>query len=221
MRLKVPPDSLKFRRDKHFSGGLRLQPQLSGVREEIVENKHVRAVVHFGDGSELFLVDPRKFAVVWYGRPEEVMSERYLAGLGPDALTIEQGEFVERLCAHRGMLKPLLLRQTVVAGLGNYLVDEILWRVRLHPRTKVDGLGRQQIRRLHTAMRNLLERSIRAGGLSLRDWLNTDGSGGRSHEILRVYAHGGRPCMRCRTSIVRIVVGGRGTYVCGNCQKYA
>jgi formamidopyrimidine-DNA glycosylase len=183
--------------------------------------RHIRVRMGLEGHADLLLVDPRKFAVVWYGAPEEVMAERYLAELGPDALTVSKTEFLGHLSRCRGQLKPAMLRQDVVAGLGNYLVDEILWRAKLDPHARVEELTKAHIYKIYKAMRELLDQSIAAGGLSLRDWLNTDGSGGKTEAILRVYSLGGRPCRRCRTPIKRIVVAGRGTWVCSKCQNYA
>ncbi len=196
-----------------------------GIGYQRTDNKHIRAGVKFKDGSELYFNDPRKFGVIWYGKPEEVMNENYFSKLGFDARGISLREFKSRLFGHRGlrprsgMIKPLLMRQDLLAGIGNIVADETLWEAKIHPKRSIKELRTTDIKNLHRALQKVLERGIKAGGATLRDWKHPDGTQGEFKRYMKVYGRKGEPCLRCRTKIRRIVVGGRGTWICIKCQK--
>lgn len=183
------------------------------------EKKHIHAEIAFTDGTMLYFHDPRKFGVIWYGKEDEVMRDAYFARLGADALTVPLGEFKRRLLTKKGMLKPTLLRQDVFAGIGNIVADETLWEARLHPERKITSLSESEIKKLFSALKKVLRRGIRAQGTTLRDWAHPDGARGGFQEYFRVYGRKNLPCPRCGTKIKRIVVGGRGTWICTSCQK--
>ena len=183
------------------------------------DRKHVHFNWRFTSGEELWFSDPRKFGVVWYGTPEEMNDERYLRTLGPDAASITPSEFRNRITKHRGMLKPFLLRQDFIAGLGNIIVDEMLWEAKLHPRHPAEFLVYSDIERLYACMKKVIRCILAAEGNTVRNWIMPDGTEGRSALRLRVYDRKGQPCVRCSRPIGRIVVGGRGTHVCSKCQR--
>jgi formamidopyrimidine-DNA glycosylase len=183
------------------------------------DNKHVRAGVIFADGTELLFNDPRKFGTVWYGAPELIIADSYFSKLGPDARRINYQNFENRLRAHRGMIKPLLLKQSILAGVGNIVADETLWESKIHPRKPVLKLKAADVKKLHRALQKIIERGIRAGGATLKDWKRPDGTAGEFIKYMKVYGRKGKSCSRCGTKIQRIVVGGRGTWICPKCQK--
>jgi len=193
----------------------------SPPRKETMDEKYVRARVIFEDGRELLFKDPRKFGVIWYGSPREIEEDRYLAALGPDGLTVTFQEFKHRLQKHKGMIKPLLLRQDTVAGIGNIIADETLWEARIHPKRRLTSLTPQMMQTLFKALKRVLLRSIRAGGTTLRDWKHPDGKSGKFQNYMRIYGRDGKPCIRCGNKVRRIIVGSRGTWICPMCQKYA
>jgi formamidopyrimidine-DNA glycosylase len=130
-----------------------------------------------------------------------------LDDLGPDAAAVTAQEFADRLAGRRGRLKPVLMNQRVVAGLGNLLVDEVLWRARLHPARPVAELTGAERSRLLRAMRSVVRQSIKHARVpALPSWL----TGHRGRE--------GQPCPRCGTPLQRSRIGGRGTYWCPHCQ---
>ena len=182
------------------------------------EEKHVRVKILFLGGAELLFIDPRKFGVVWYGKPEEVMRDTYFSSLGADALAVPFKEFRERLVGHKGMLKAILLRQDIFAGIGNIVADEMLWEAKIHPKRNALTLGEKEIKALFMAMKTVLKRSIKAQGTTLRDWRHPDGESGNFQNLMRVYGQKGKLCKRCGHKITRMVVVGRGTWVCPNCQ---
>ena len=198
---------------QRMSGRLEIPPR------DTKPTKHVHHILTISHGPALWFHDPRKFGVIWYGKPEQVKKEPYHLTLGSDGLTITLAGFKARLREHRGMIKPLLLRQDVVAGIGNIVADEALWEARLNPKRRVHTLKDAEIIRLFRAMKNVFRRGIRAQGASLRDWADPLGESGKFQKYFRVYGRGGEKCPRSRTPIKRIVVGGRGTWICPRCQR--
>ena len=183
------------------------------------QKKHVHVRVIFKDGVELLFQDPRKFGVVWYGSPEEVLKDKYIASLGPDALTVSFPQFQKRITKRAGMIKPVLLRQDVVAGIGNIVADEMLWEAEVHPKIHISELGENEMHSLFRALQTILARSIKAQGTTMRDWAHPDGSKGRFQDYMRVYGKKEARCSRCKNKIERIVVGSRGTWICSFCQR--
>ncbi|WP_046494209.1 Fpg/Nei family DNA glycosylase [Streptomyces odonnellii] len=166
---------------------------------------HDRVAFTVGHDRQLRYRDQRKLKGLWLA--EESGVARILDGQGPDATKIARGDFDRLLSGRRGSVKPLLVDQSRLAGLGNLLVDEILWRARLHPAHRADTLTEEQRGRLYTDMRRTLRSAVRAGRVPPRDsWLTghrdrTDAS-----------------CPRCGESLRRGRVAGRGTVWCPRCQ---
>ncbi len=142
-----------------------------------------------------------------------------VAALGPDALSIPPEEFLSRLRAHRSMVKPLLLNQKFLRGMGNIYSDEALFRARIHPRAIASRIGRERARRLYQAMREVLLESIGSGGSSIADYVDAEGRPGEFQNWHRVYQKTGLPCVRCGAAIRRILVAQRGTHFCPRCQR--
>lgn len=164
-------------------------------------------------GSKLVFNDTRKFGRVWLVRdPNEVIS-----GLGPEPLSEEftAQALYERLRSRHRQLKPLLLDQSFLAGLGNIYTDEALHKARLHPLAVSDSVNWEQAQALWEAIREVLQEGIRRNGASI-DWVYR---GGEFQNYLRVYDRVGQPCQVCGTVIVRLVIGQRGTHVCPDCQR--
>lgn len=183
--------------------------------------KHDHVVMTFDDGRRLVFNDTRKF-----GRFRLVSSVHdTLGNLGPEPL--EAGFTVavlqRQLAGHSRMIKPLLLDQAVVAGLGNIYVDESLWRARIHPERRAVTLSVIEIRRLHQAIRDVLSRAVENHGTSLgsseANFYSVAGRRGRNADELGVFRRTGEPCPRCSHLIKRMVVGQRGTHFCPSCQK--
>jgi formamidopyrimidine-DNA glycosylase len=192
-----------------MSGRLTLAP---GGRPE-----HLR--IHFSlSGGELYFYCQRKFGRVWLVDDPELV----LGGLGPEPLSVglAPAQFSDMLSRRRGRIKPLLLNQRFIAGLGNIYVDEALYRARLHPCRTADTLTKDEIRRLYGAIREVLGQALEHHGTSFDGiFVRPQGQEGRQQEGLLVYGQAGEPCARCATPIERIVVGGRGTHICPRCQR--
>lgn len=193
------------------------RPIVAGAGEPV--DPHAHLVLDLAGGRELRLRDPRKFGRAWLvADPETVLGR-----LGPEPLdpAFTADAMARRLGARRCRLKPLLLDQEFVAGLGNIYVDESLWAARLHPQRRADEVGRPGALRLHAAIVDVLRRAVAARGSTLRDggYRDLTGNPGEMQGSLAVYGRAGAPCPRCAAPIRRIVVAGRGTHLCPRCQR--
>lgn len=141
------------------------------------------------------------------------------AVLGPDAAEIGLEDFLKRLRERRSRVKPLLLNQRFLRGMGNIYTDEALFEARIHPKATASSLSRARATRLHRAMIDILTTAIRLKGSSISDYVDADGQKGSFQQQHQVYGRAGKPCPICGTAIRRIVVGQRGTYYCPKCQR--
>lgn len=195
---------------------------LYGKPNEILKHsdkKHVHNMWKFKDGAELWFDDPRKFGIVWYGTDEDFKKDPYIGTLGPDALSISWLEFKNLIRKHKGMIKPLLLRQDIIAGLGNIAVDEILWQAGVNPKKSTEKISFIKLKDIYKAMKRVLKRIISLEGNTLRDWILPDGRKGKSALRLNVYGKEGERCPKCGEDVKKTTVGGRGTHFCQKCQK--
>jgi formamidopyrimidine-DNA glycosylase len=172
---------------------------------------YTRVVFHL-DGGELLYDDIRQF-----GRLE--WQPARLAELGPDALEISEAEFVAGLRASRSRVKPLLLNQRFVRGLGNIYVDEALFRAGVHPKAIAARLSRVRARALHAAIGEVLREAIEHRGSSISDYVDASGERGGFQRLHRVYGREGLPCVACGHPVKRIFVAERGTHFCPRCQR--
>ncbi len=200
---------------------LRMTGRLILAAAEARREKHDRVVFRLAGGRELRLHDTRKFARVRLVADAAAA----LGALGPEPLAEDfTAECLRsRLARHRRMLKPLLLDQTFLAGLGNIYVDEALWEARLHPRAEAAALAAVQAAALHRAIRTVLVRGLRNRGTSLGrgkgNCVSPERRRGRNRAALAVFRRTGEPCPRCGAAIERRIVGQRATHVCPRCQN--
>jgi formamidopyrimidine-DNA glycosylase len=187
---------------------LRMTGRLFLVPDSAAIERHTRLALMLDHGLALRFDDPRKFGRVWLTDDPGTVT----GGMGPDALTIGPDEFAARLAGHRRQLKPLLLDQSFVAGIGNIYADESLFRAGLHPLTNSADLLPEETHRLHAAIRSVLGEAVAAGGA------NIDGVFKAGSFVVNVYGREGAPCRICGTPVSKIRVGQRGTHFCGQCQ---
>jgi formamidopyrimidine-DNA glycosylase len=208
--IKLTTDTLLIH--LRMSGDLRCEPALDDSGNAAPLQPHDRLVIEFTDHTRLAFNDPRKFGRVWLLSDPQTLLDQ----LGPEPLdlALTAGEFHHMLTSRRRQLKPLLLDQTFLAGLGNIYTDESLHLARLHPLTLSDSLDAAQANDLLRAIRSVLEEGIRRNGASI-DWVYR---GGDFQNAFRVYQRTGQPCPVCGTPIERITVGQRGTHFCPVCQ---
>ncbi|MFO7495053.1 MAG: bifunctional DNA-formamidopyrimidine glycosylase/DNA-(apurinic or apyrimidinic site) lyase [Desulfobacterales bacterium] len=206
--------------DLHLLVHLRMSGRLLLVAGGGERAAHQHVILALDDGRELRFHDPRKFGRMYLVADT---TER-LGRLGPEPLArvFTAQRLAEGLRARQRALKPLLLDQTFIAGLGNIYVDEALWDARLHPCRRAASLAANEIQALHRAIRTVLRRGLRNNGTSLgagQSNFNSIGERrGSNREALRVFRRTGLDCPRCRTPIARIIVGQRSTHICPRCQ---
>ena len=185
-------------------------------------NKSTRVEIDFEDQTKLFFNDQRKFGYMKLLPEPEIEELPFFVKLGPEPLednfTVEI--FKERLLKKKNSLvKPTILDQSVIAGVGNIYADEALWRAKIHPETRIKDFSNIDFKNLHESIRFVMNKSIEKGGSTDRNYVNADGTRGNYLEYAAVYHKNGQPCKRCGTEISKIRVGGRGTHFCENCQK--
>jgi len=196
-----------------MSGDLRLENAITENGTEREAQTHDRLMLVFTNDMRLVFNDPRKFGRVWLlSDPEEV-----LGSIGPEPFDLEltASDFFNMLRARSRQLKPLLMDQRFLSGLGNIYTDEALHLAHLHPLTRTDLITRDEAARLLDAIRATLREGIRRNGASI-DWVYR---GGDFQNHFRVYRRAGEPCLECGTLIERLVVGQRGTHICPTCQN--
>ena len=198
-----------------MTGQFRLEPP--GAHPD----PHDRVVIRLADGRQLHFHDTRKF-----GRFQLVAdAQQHLAALGPEPLskTFTPALLRQQLAGKRRRIKPLLLDQECVAGIGNIYADESLWLARIHPARPAETLTLPEITRLHRAIRVVLAKGVAAEGTTLgsgaTNFYSVAGRRGRNADALQVFRRTGDPCPRCGQAITRLVIGQRGTHICPKCQR--
>jgi formamidopyrimidine-DNA glycosylase len=197
---------------------LRMSGRLVGRPARETATPYTRLSLLLDRGQALDFVDVRKFGRFAF----HADADAALAHLGPEPL---QADFTvdwlaTALRSRRRMLKPLLLDQGFLAGLGNIYVDESLFQARLHPERRADTLRRPAIRALHAAIVEILTRAVEQEGSSFDTFYRTpEGQPGAYQDQFQVYGRHGRACRRCGATVRRIVVGQRGTHLCPRCQR--
>jgi formamidopyrimidine-DNA glycosylase len=126
---------------------------------------------------------------------------------------------VQRIRGRRARIKAMLLDQGVLRGVGNIYADESLWKAKIHPARIGARLSAEEVRSLHGALQQILEKAIVLRGSSISDFLDAEGEPGEYQLHHKAYGREGKACYRCRTPIRRIVVAGRSSFFCPNCQK--
>ncbi len=196
-----------------MSGDLRAEAVLDEQKQPIAPGRFDRVIFLLDDGLRLAFEDTRKFGCIWFLQdPSPVLSR-----LGPEPFdpefTVEI--FARLLKQHRRQVKPLLMDQGFIAGLGNIYTDEALHIAGVHPLQLSDRLDAVSASRLYNAIRQVLQTGIQENGASI-DWVY---KGGNFQNKFQVYQRSGEACYTCGTTIERIVVGQRGTHFCPVCQQ--
>lgn len=180
--------------------------------------KHTHLIISLSDESQLIYNDVRKFGRINYLTNKEL--EIYLdtkVGLEPGLMEFK--EFKNRLMNKKGPLKKILLDQTIVAGIGNIYADEILFASGIHPLIETDRLNDEDYRILYANIKDILEKAILAGGSTIRDYVNGDGTAGGFQEAHQVYGRAGKECNVCGCILEKIKIAGRTTVYCPICQR--
>jgi formamidopyrimidine-DNA glycosylase len=180
--------------------------------------KHDHLLLETDDGARLSLNDPRRFGSVDLVRTDELANWPAFRALGPEPLDITAQDLKGRLSGRTASIKLLLLDQGIVAGLGNIYVCEALFRAGIHPARAGGSISLKRLKRLVSAIHDVLDEAIAAGGSTLRDFASPNGELGYFSKSFAVYDREGKPCA-CGGRVKRIVQGGRSTFYCPSCQR--
>jgi formamidopyrimidine-DNA glycosylase len=181
---------------------------------------HTHAILTLDDAREIRFVDPRRFgrlAVLDIPDSEDGASVGF-TGTGREPLDISVEDFRALFRGRRIPIKSALLNQKLLHGVGNIYADESLFRSGIRPRRMAGSLPARELARLHTGLQAVLREAISLGGSSVSDYVDADGARGFFQLEHRVYLRTGEPCLVCKTPIRRILLRGRGTHYCPNCQ---
>jgi formamidopyrimidine-DNA glycosylase len=203
----------------HLSGGRVLVMHMKMTGSLLIDpsdDRFTRAVLHLDDGTALHFWDPRKFGVMWLDKDDSAVA----AKLGPEPLDDDfTPEVLAAILRNRtAPVKPVILDQSIIAGIGNMYADEALFDAKINPTRTAGSLSAEEIKRLHGSIRRVLLKGLNEKGASIRNYIRPDGSPGTAHDEFNV-AHGvGKNCPSCGAPIRRILLRGRGTYFCPECQ---
>ncbi len=185
--------------------------QVSEPQSEIL--KHTHAILKLASGRELRFVDPRRF-----GRLSVAVNGDFDA-LGIEPLEADLDRFLPLFRGRKTPIKSALLNQKLLRGVGNIYADESLFRAGIRPRRRASTITRDQFAKLLTSIKEVLREAIALGGSSISDYVDADGEEGFFQLQHRVYGREGEPCLVCKTPVKRIVIAGRSSHYCPNCQK--
>jgi formamidopyrimidine-DNA glycosylase len=173
--------------------------------------KHTHAIAKLSSGRELRFVDPRRF-----GR---LSVATQFDATGTEPLEIDRESFLALFRGRKTPMKSALLNQKLLRGVGNIYADESLFRAGIRPRRRASSTTRDQLQKLHAAVKDVLKEAIALGGSSISDYVDADGEEGFFQLQHRVYGREGEPCLVCKTPIKRVVIAGRSSHYCPKCQK--
>ena len=163
--------------------------------------------------------DTRRFGRIRLFPTKTVMAQKGLADLGPEPLEIEKEKFLLLMKGVRRMIKPALLDQRFLAGIGNIYADEALFRAGIHPRQLTCEISTRKINRLYASMREILIKAIDNMGTTVDTYSGINGEFGGFQSYLQAYGREGEPCLRCGKPIIREVIGSRSAHFCPRCQR--
>ncbi len=182
-------------------------------------NKHTRLIFHFKDKSTLYFNDMRKFGYVKIATAEGVTSARARFGQEPISDDFDLIAFTNKLKTRQTSVKAFLLNQSLVAGLGNIYVDEALFLAGVHPARRASTITQKEASAIAKHSSVVMKKSIAVGGTTFQHFADTGGQAGNYTNYLKVFGKQNTPCPKCKSTIQKIRVAGRGTHYCPTCQK--
>lgn len=183
--------------------------------------KHDHVIFHLPNGSEVRFNDARRFGMVTLCKTAELLEHALFRNLGPEPLgkDFTPERFYTKLQKRTAPIKNVLMDNAVVVGVGNIYANEALFRAKIHPKRRACDVNFKEAVTLHMCVVAVLAEAIQAGGTTLRDYVQANGDLGYFHEKFAVYDRQDLPCLTCDSTIVKTVVGQRGTFYCTQCQK--
>ena len=207
--------------DKVLISHLRMEGKYFYYPDQVPKRKHAHVFFQFEDGGTLVYEDVRKFGTMELLAPQFLDAYFVSKKLGPEPREddFDLQTFQAALSKSKKPIKSHLLDQTLVAGLGNIYVDEVLWRAQVHPARPSQSLTAKEVAELHDQTIAVLGQAVEKGGSTIRTYTNAFGEDGTMQDFHQVYDKAGQECSRCGTVIEKIQLGGRGTHFCPQCQR--
>ncbi|TPR14047.1 bifunctional DNA-formamidopyrimidine glycosylase/DNA-(apurinic or apyrimidinic site) lyase [Apilactobacillus timberlakei] len=210
----------RFSNDMTLVSHLRMEGKYDVEPEGTEPTKHTHVIFHLNDDRELRYKDSRKFGRMYLIKNGDEHTLSGLGTIGPepteDDLTFDYMKSI--MNKGRGKIKPFLLNQSHIAGLGNIYCDEVLWLSKIHPETITNTISDNQIMELRKNIIEEIKMAIKGHGTTVHSYSNAYGEAGQFQNSLHVYGRAGEPCERCGTNLEKIKVAQRGTTFCPNCQ---
>ena len=199
---------------------LRMSGKLLYKKRNDEKDKHTHVIFEFDDDTDLRFNNIRKFGRLYFITENELEEAGNLSNLGIEPLSDEftLDLFEEMVDGRKGMIKPLIMNQEFIAGVGNIYADEALFMSNIRPDRKANTLSEQEIEDLYNAIRKILKKGIKMGGTSVSDYVNALGKSGKFQHELNVYKKEGEKCEKCGEAIEKKKVSGRSARFCPNCQ---
>jgi len=196
------------------------ESEIKGPLLDDPKNRFLHLIFWLDSGKQLALSDLRKFAKVELWDKGDLKESKEFKSLGPEPLeksfTFEK---FKKVLPKKGKIKQILMDQAVIAGIGNIYSDEILWRAKVHPFKDVSNLGKEELKKIYQAMKEVLPKAIKLGGESFSDFRRLSGEKGYFDKERKVYRREGEKCYLCQTIVKRIKLAGRSAHFCPKCQK--
>lgn len=184
-------------------------------------SKHTRVVFHFKSGDTMYFNDQRIFGWVKILTLTQLKNMPFVKKLGPEVWDISDQQFYDLIHKKKKAIKVAIMDQDLLSGIGNIYANDALWEARIHPKRIGNTLTKIEAKKLRRALILVLKEGIKYGGATAADakYIDLHGLGGTYQEHFRVYDRSDKACLRCGSTIVKMVLGGRGTYFCPKCQK--
>ncbi|MDL2281319.1 DNA-formamidopyrimidine glycosylase, partial [Selenomonadales bacterium OttesenSCG-928-I06] len=200
---------------------LRMTGQFSYSTSKPPQEKHDHIIITFDDNSTLVYSDKRTFGTFYVLPHEELWRIASLHSLGKEPLSEEFTfeYFKDNIQDKKGLIKPILLNQTIIAGLGNIYVDESLALAKIDPERICNSLNNKELKNLYNAINTSIAKGIENRGTTFSDYRDGEGNKGDNQNSLHVYGRANQPCYNCKTLIQKKKVAGRSSHYCPNCQK--
>lgn len=208
-----------------FEGGRGLEIHLKMTGRLVLDDdwyrtaKHTRIIMNLKDGRKIYFWDIRRFGYVKENENIDLSILQLKQKLGPEPWDIADIDFLRKLQKTARPIKEAILDQRMLAGVGNIYANDALWLAGIDPRRKANTLKREEVKRLRASLCKVLERGLATGGASDNTYRDFYGGQGIYQNEFLVYGKKGEPCKKCGQKLERIVVGGRGTWVCAECQR--
>lgn len=183
--------------------------------------KHDHVVIEFASGRQLVFNDARRFGMVYSCKTSALKKQYFLRNMGQEPLeeAFNADYLLQKLCARKAPIKTAIMDNKIVVGVGNIYAAESLFLAKINPFKPANQLDKKELENLTSAIKSTLEKAIKAGGTTLKDFVNGDNKPGYFKQELSVYDRAGQPCYSCKDEIEKIVQAGRSTYFCSTCQK--